>query len=136
MKNILRPFEGVDNISFGTERYKLRKIIEGDYKVIKRNEYAENTSDYYEELGFFVEYSKENICEAIEYINTSSLFYNEQNLFVLKFSVLKNKYKSLSSNIELEDEIGVTYHDLGFGVSCEFGTDNIESIIVFSSNYW
>ena len=136
MKNVLSPFVGVDNISFGSERNKLREIIESDYKIIKRNEYAENTSDYYEELGFFVEYSKDNICEAIEYTNTSNLFYDGQNLFALKFSALQNKYDSLSSNIELEDEIGVTYHDLGFGVSCEFGTDNIESIIVFSSSYW
>lgn len=136
MKNILRPFEGVDNISFGLKRNKLRTIIEGEYRVIKRNEYADNSSDYYEELGFFIEYSKDDICEAIEYTNTSSLYYNGINLFALKFSELQNKYQSLSSSIELEDEVGVTYHDLGFGVSFEFGTDNIESIIVFSNDYW
>ncbi len=136
MKNTLRPFEGVNNFSFGTERNDLRIAIQEDYVTIKRNEYAENTSDYYEELGFLIEYSKDNVCEAFEFTNTSNLYYNEQNLFELKFSVLKNKYGRLSSNIELEDEIGVTYHDLGFGVSCEYGTDVIESILVFSSNYW
>ena len=131
-KNILRPFVGVNDIFFGSKRNVLREKIEGNYKEIKRNEFAENTTDFYEKLGFFIEYSKDNICEAMEFTSESNLFHNGQDLFLLEFPSLERKYNEQSLNIEVEDEIGVTYYDLGFGVACEYGTDKIESIIVFS----
>ncbi len=136
MNNIIKPFKGVGDISFGTERSIIRKKICYNFKEIRRSEYAENTSDYFEENGVFIEYLKDNICEAIEFTRDSCLFYYDTELFSLTFSSIKKMFDKLSSNKEVEDEIGVTYFDLGIGIACEYGTDNIESIIVFSENYW
>jgi hypothetical protein len=98
MINKLKQFEGVGNILFGSKRTHLREIVEGTYKVIKRGEYAESTSDYYEELGFFIEYTKNNICEAIEFTSSSSLIYEGQDLFLLKYLELRRVFDERSTN--------------------------------------
>jgi hypothetical protein len=136
MKNTYKPFEGTNNVSFGDKRYEIRKKLNSNYKEFKRNQFSENTLDYFEELGFFILYSKEDICEAIEFTNNSNLYNNGENLFSLSYSELRNKYDNASSNIEEEDEVGITYHDLGFGANCECSTNKIESIIIFSKDYW
>ena len=136
MENTFKPFKGINTISFNDERQKIREKINLEYKEIKRNEFAENTSDYYEQLGFFVGYSNENLCDAIEFTNESNLYYNGENLLSLTYSSLRNTYDKNSSNKEEEEEVGVTYYDLGFGLTKEFETDKIESIIIFSENYW
>lgn len=136
MKYLYKPFIGIQDVSFGMQREAIRNILKSEYKEFMRNDYSDNSSDYYEKLGFFVEYSDKNICEAIEFTNKSNLIYNEEDLFSIGYVNLRNKYDKLSSKIEEEDEIGVTYHDLGFGVTCKFGADKIESIIIFSDSYW
>ena len=54
----------------------------------------------------------------------------------LSYSELRNKYDKISLKIEEEEQVGVTYHDLGFGFTKEFGSAKIESLIVFSKEYW
>jgi hypothetical protein len=136
MKNIAKLFIGTNKILFGDKRDIIRKKLDENCREIKRNEYAENTSDYFENLGFFVEYSKENICEAIEFTNQTSLYLDNQNLFLLKESAIRKKYDKISKKFEIEDEIGVTYYDVGFGFTVTFGTELLESIILFSKEYW
>lgn len=136
MKNTYKPLKGISDLSFGMTREEVRQSLNDKYTVIKRNEFAENTSDYYEERGFFVEYDENDICVGIEFTDSGNIHLDEVDLFTINFSELVNKYNKLSSNIEVEDEIGVTYHDLGFSATRKYDSDEIESILIFSKDYW
>lgn len=129
------PFQGTYQVHFGMSRTLVHEALGSDYTVIKRNQFAENSSDYYERLGLFIEYNIEGLCEAIEFTDSSNLYFEDQNLLDMSYSELRDKYDSLSTKIE-EEEVGVTYHDLGFGLTKVFGSNSIESMIIFSKEYW
>ncbi len=83
----------------------------------------------------YIEYDKRDICEALEFSNGVKLLYNDKDLFSYSFNDLRKRFDILSKKIEVEvDGSNITYHDLGFSVSAKDGI--IESILVFSKNYW
>lgn len=53
-----------------------------------------------------------------------------------KSNYLHKKFGSISQNMEIEDEIGFTYYDLGFGFNVVFGTEDIQTLIIFPDDYW
>lgn len=106
-KNIFLPFKGTDSISFGMNRETTRGLINSKYICLKRNEFAENTSDYYENEGFFIEFNVNDICEAIEFTNSGCLIYKDINLLRLSYTDIRSIYDSKSKNIEEEDDISV-----------------------------
>lgn len=136
MEYTFYPFKGIDLISFGDHREKIRETLNGGFEEIKRNEFAENTSDYYPELGFFVEYDQGQSCEAIEFTGAVQLRIDGKLIFSMSYSEVRNRFDPRSNQIEEEEGFGITYHDLGFGVTCEYGTDRIESVMFFSREYW
>ncbi|MBL6445374.1 hypothetical protein JMN32_03590 [Fulvivirga sp. 29W222] len=128
------PFKGTKKISFGMTRHEIRELLDSKYITFLRNEFAENTSDYYEEKGFFIEYNSEDICDAIEFVG-GSLIYEGKDLLTLKFEDLNMMFGTLSKKKEIEDDIGVTFYDLGFGAT-RSGDGSLESLIIFSETYW
>jgi len=137
MKNVYEPFGGTNMISFGESRDQIReKLCNHSFLEIKRNEFAENTVDYYENIGCFIEYSSDNICEAIEFIEGAYLIIQGEKIFQKSYSGLRQKYDAKSKLLEEEEGIGVTYHDLGFGITKKLDTDGIETVIIFSKGYW
>ncbi|RUA32714.1 MAG: hypothetical protein DSY77_11515, partial [Bacteroidetes bacterium] len=113
--NNFYPFRGIDKISFGERREDIRENICETYRSILRNEFAENTSDYYESLGFFVEYNSDNICNAIEFTNDSNLYFDGIDLLKKSYQEFVGQYDQISKNKDYESDIGVTFYDLGFG---------------------
>ena len=135
-KKIFYPFKGVETIEFGMTREKIRALLGSDYITFLRNEFSENTSDYYKDLNMFVQYNKDNICNALEFAAYNYLIHEGRNLFDFSYKQLTDRYGILSKEKNIEDEVGVTYYDLGFGASKKMFVDEIESIIVFSKEYW
>lgn len=130
------PFIGVGEIKFGTPRAELRKQLKSNYKEFKRNEFSENTTDFYEKESFFVEYDKDNCCEAIELSVTDiDLIFANKNLFSFTYDTLVGYFTGISLNYS-EDDFGINFFDLGFGASKSMNNDKIETVIVFSKNYW
>ena len=76
-------FEGIDVVKFDISRQAVRSSLNIEYNEILRNEFAENTSDYYSELGIFIEYSKDNRCQAIEFTDDCEVGYQDIELFSL-----------------------------------------------------
>lgn len=132
--NTFIPFYGTDMIAFGEERNNIREKLNLEYKEYLENEFAENTTDYFESLGLFIEYDHNNKCNAMVFEET--LFYEGINLMDLSFSRLKEIYDIRSTQREVEEEIGITYYDLGFGANKVFSRDEIQTIIIFSRDYW
>ena len=135
-KNIFVPFVGTLNIKFGEDREALRKKINCTFKNFLRNEFAQNTTDYYIKLGFFIEYNEQDRCHGIEFTKHSNLHFQGNDLFQNKYEELRDIFDSKSTYIEEEEGVGVTYRDLGFGISQEIEGEGIETIIIFTENYW
>lgn len=132
----LLPFKGIGKISFGMNRHECRLLLNSNFRTFKRNDFAKNTTDYFPDLNFFIEFDENDICQAIEFSSYNYLIYEGRNLFDFNFAELINYYNLFSQNNEIEEDESVTFFDLGFGASKAAENDNIESIIVFSDKYW
>lgn len=135
-KNKVTPFIGMNNVKFGMKREEIRSLIQDDYKTILRNQYAENTSDYYPDHFYFIEYNKNDEFEAIEFTKGSNVYMDDLNIINFTFSDIKYLFDKKSINIEEENEISVTYHDLGLSITKDFDSDSVETVLCFSKYYW
>jgi hypothetical protein len=134
-KNIFTPFIGLHDIRFGMNRITIREILGNNYKTFRRGA-VENTTDFYDEKGIFVEYDLLDNCNAIEFVNTTNLTYDFKNLFEYSYSTLVDIFTNKSLKADIEENKSVTYLDLGFGASKIDNSDKIEAIIIFSKDYW
>lgn len=130
------PFKGTQVLSFGMTRSQVRDILGKGYRSFLRNELAESATDYYEHQNLFIEYDKNDSCEALEFSKKGALLYEERDLFDFDYNELLYQYNPISKNKEIEGDFGVTYFDLGFGVTRSNDGNEIESIIIFSETYW
>lgn len=87
-------------------------------------------------MGLFVEYNSNDFCEVFVFEKTATAHYHGINLMKQKSNYLHKKFGSISQNMEIEDEIGFTYYDLGFGFNVVFGTEDIQTLIIFPDDYW
>jgi hypothetical protein len=134
-KNLFIPFKGIQNISFGMHKDAIRKILGESYQSFRRGS-SESTTDFYKDKGLFLLYDKNDLCNAIEFANSSNLYIDSQNIFEFNYSKLVEIYSEKSLNKDVEDGKGVTFLDLGFGVTKIDNIDKIETIIIFSNDYW
>lgn len=93
---------------------QLLEILGKAYKTFLRNQFAENTTDYYFKEGFFVEYDKNDSYVAIEFTNDCELYFNDRNLMKMTYNELRSQFDKQSKSYEIEEGSGVTYFDLGF----------------------
>ncbi len=144
--NIFKPFTGISGITFGMHKKAVRAKLNSSYRCFPKSEFEDSPPDHYEDLGFSVQYNASDICEGIEFFNTSNLYYNGINLLELNYPAIRKLFDDVSENKD-EDEYGVIYHDLGFSVgnSTQRGLvtselndtpDNISTILIFSKDYW
>lgn len=132
----LNPFGGIGIISFGMNRQQCRSVLKSTFRTFKRNEFANNLTDYFPDLKLFIEFDKDDNCHGIELISYSHLVYKGKNLFDLSFFEIVKYYSLISTKLEIEDGVSVTFFDLGFGASKAFENDSLETITVFSKKYW
>lgn len=83
--NMYKPFIGVNNLKFGKDRESLRAIFNFKQKEFLRNEFAENTTDFFVEEEFFLEFDKGNKLQAIEFTEDSELWLDEINILKIGF---------------------------------------------------
>jgi hypothetical protein len=134
-KNLFIPFKGIQDIYFGTHRNKIRKILGESYQNFRRGS-SENTTDFYKDRGLFFEFDQNDLCNAIEFANYSNLFIDSKNILEFSYSELVEIYSKKSVNKDIEEGKGITFLDLGFGVTKIDNADKIETIIIFSGDYW
>ncbi|GEM_PF-2855440 len=127
--------QGTEEIKFGSTRQVVRGILGNDFKEFIRNEFAENSSDFYSEKNVFVEYDASNVCDALEFSRGAKVEYLDKRLFEFSYSGLVDFFIGISTNFD-QDDFGATFYDLGFGASKNSETDEIETVILFSSSYW
>ena len=138
--NLFIPFKGiqikgVQNINFGMTRTEVRTIMGDLYKNFRRGA-AENTTDFYKDIGLFFEYDKNDLCNSIGFANYSNLFIESENILQYSYSELVHMYSKKSFKKDIEGDKSIIFLDLGFSVSKIDNTDKIESVGIFSSDYW
>lgn len=134
------PYKGVDNILFGDSRCQIRNILSNiPCKEFWKTTDSKNSTDQYDSIGILIYYTSDNICEAIEFYEPASPFFDRKNLLRLSYKSLIGWFKTLDTQIE-EDEVGFTSYKLG--ISC-YAPDKeedmnclAESILIFQHNYF
>jgi hypothetical protein len=63
---MIKPHEGVGPILFGMPMAEVRATIRSPYREFKRTPSSTTLTDSFGELGMFVCYSQDNLCEGIE----------------------------------------------------------------------
>lgn len=136
-QNEFKPFVGLYNIKFGIKRSIIRIVLKDEeYKIILRNQFAVNTTDYYPNKFYFIQYDEKDECESIEFTKGSNLYIEECDLFLLSYSHMRLIFDKKSNHIEIEDDVGVTYHDLGFSVTKDVESQGVETVMIFRKGYW
>lgn len=133
------PFLGLGELTFGASREHIRNVLgQYEFREFKRNEFAENYSDYYHSIGLFMEYNERNELEAIEVSedSNSNIQYEDKDLRTLTYIELKKMFDMSSKDKEEEGDIGVVYHDLGVSINRINRDDEHAIILLFSRGYW
>jgi hypothetical protein len=134
-KNYYEPFNGIQKVKFGMLKNEINLNLGVPTRCFKRGN-SDFFTDFYNELGFLIEYNINlNVC-AIEFPNYSNIYFHENNLFDYKFNELIDKFILISKDYKIIDNHGVTFFDLGIGVGNVYNSDSIESILIFSKDYW
>jgi hypothetical protein len=136
LKYELIPFKGIGIITFGMTRQQCRSALNSTHRTFKRNEFAKNFTDYFTDLKLFLEFDEDDICQGIELHSYSHLVYEGKHLFDFDFFEFKTYYSAFSKRYEIEQDVSVTFFDLGFGASKGSDNDSLETVTIFPEKYW
>jgi hypothetical protein len=129
MRYTIQPFIGVGEVKFGKDRNKIREFLGMKYE-------AKNDIDYYLEDDIILQYNENNELIFIELIATSDVIFSSHNLSMMKYENIRTIFDAISENIDEEDNFGVNYLDLGFGVSINIENKLIKTTSIFIKGYW
>lgn len=135
MEDEIKPFEGVGYFRFGTSRYEVRKSLDKPIKEFMRNNFAVNSCDIVGDQECFLEYDSNDLLEAVEFTSKREPVFVGKILFDMPYEELLEYFRGMSDKHEADD-FGVTFFDLGFGVSKDQRMGKTQSVIVFSKDYW
>lgn len=77
----INPHEGVDAIRFGMRRNEVERALRVKPKRGRRNQFELSDHDFFEPLGMFVYYDREDRCNAIEFTGAATVSYEGFDLF-------------------------------------------------------
>lgn len=133
----IRPYAGVGKIDFTMTPAEVRKVLHTKVKASKKG--GEIPSDFFEDLGIFVDYRTPGICEAVEFAGPASPTLQGRQLIGKSYRSISEWIKKLDPDVLLEDA-GLKSHKFGFGLYAPSANKNpelpIEGVIVFDRYYY
>lgn len=127
MKFVFVPNESIGEIMFGIDRNEIKAILNGFRGAFKKNKFSKNTAD---DFGYcHVYYDVNNKCNAVEFFAPNELLYNDENLFDMNETDLKNVFP------DIIEEYG-SYISLKYSIGVVFNDNKIESILVGCKDYY
>lgn len=124
------PLNTINNLNFGMRRDDLRKSLNMEYQVFKKNEFSKNTTDDYGD--FHIYYDENDRLEAIEFFDGEyEIIMNEIVLMPSNINELKEKIKSL--NPDEENHYIDVINSIGIEVDVE---GNVISVLVAKKGYY
>lgn len=134
----IKPHLGVGKITFNMTRAEVRRILDADVKPSKKSS-GETPSDFFEELGIFVDYRTPDTCTAVEFAGPASPTFKGRKLLKEPYRTTSDWIKQLDPDVVLEDA-GLKSYKFGFGLYAPSANKNpefpIEGVIVFDKGYY
>lgn len=139
MKFDIIPYKFVGNIKFNMSREEVRKILGEPSSTFKRNEFSESQSDSYDDYCFFVEYDKNDKCNAFEGWEGSKIMYQGKVLMEHSYEELYEDFINIDEHLEVDEE-GFTSYKCGISIWApdkeEEPNKPCESILIFRKDYF
>jgi hypothetical protein len=119
------PFESFGDIKFGQHYVEVRKMLDAPFTQQYFDSDAKSFTDYFDELGFKVEYDKDNLVLGIEAYNDGNFDFvlGEKNLSKIPFDEIRSYLNSMVNDVE-PYSIGFYSPSLGFAVCNDACSDD------------
>ena len=129
MKKItVQPLVGFANVTFGMERVKVRKLLEGFQKEFQKSPFDTTKVD---DFGYcHIYYNNDDKCEAVEFFSEVEIQINGQKVSPGKVEVIKKNTPDL-----IEDEDGF-WISKGSSIGITAPDGAIETILFGCTNYY
>jgi hypothetical protein len=110
------PFVKYDLIEFGMSFTDVRKLLNAPYSEWRFDATSVTFSDYFDTLGFKIEYDKENKVLAIETFNNMKkpVYFMSKNLTAMTYAQLKRFFKKIDPDIA---PFSIGFHSEKFEIS-------------------
>ena len=127
-KIIVQPLVGFANVTFGMERVKVRKLLDGFQKEFQKSPFDPTKVD---DFGYcHIYYDNDDKCEAVEFFTEVEIQINGQKVSPGKVEAIKKITPDL---IEDEDGFWISKGS-SIGITAPDGT--IEAILLGCTNYY
>lgn len=129
-KFIIKPYEQVGKMKFGMKREEVRSLL-GEFKEFRKTKSSINTTDSFGNYHIF--YDKNDIFEAIEIFEEDQVVFENKNILEMTLEEAKSFLKQSDDNLVVTNDSIVSNT---IGLSIYAPNDEIESILVFSKDYF
>jgi hypothetical protein len=110
------PYISFGEIQFGEDYLAVRKRLNSPFSQVYFDENAKTFSDYFDELGFKMEYDLANTVLSIETFNDMSnpFYFLSSNLTPMTYAQLEQLFKANDLNVE---PFSIGFYSPKFGIS-------------------
>lgn len=128
----IKPFVGVGTLVFGQQRDSVRDILGEKYHSFKKT-VDENETDAYAALGLHLYYDNDNCLQYIEAFQPADIEFSGISLLARPIAKVFIELQECGCD-GAEDDIGVVYASLGFGLVVSDGV--VDGVGVFRKGYY
>jgi hypothetical protein len=113
------PYISFGDIQFGDHYEKVRKYLNSPFSQVYFDAESKTFSDYFDELGFKIEYDEANMVLSIETFNDMNFSVNflSNNLTPMTYAQLQQLFKANDPNVE---PFSIGFYSPKFGISICF----------------
>jgi hypothetical protein len=138
MTLVIRPNEGVGEITFGMSQQEVRRAMGGMNPLLKATD-SSIPADFYPDRSMIIHYSADGVVEAIEIGGERSTTLMNRTLIGQPFDEILQWMRSIDPRTEA-DEAGLTSFRFGVGVYAPHAVkspqDPVEGVIAFRPGYY
>jgi hypothetical protein len=110
------PFVGFGDIKFGAKRAEVITLLNTEYQQVRHNPEDKRFCDYYDSLGFKVEYGADLTVISIEIFNDMGFpfLFMKKNLTPMSYAKLERFFKKIDSKVE---SFSIGFYAPSWGIS-------------------
>lgn len=135
----IEPYVGVGPIRLGMTRAQVRAVVPSPAHEFMLSPQSPSPTDAFDELGIHVEYSAQDVCEAVEMFKITSPTLFGRTLMGEDFEKLVLWLREMDPALEI-DRAGLISKVLGIALYAPAGPDEphkpVEAVLVFRRNYY
>jgi hypothetical protein len=139
MDFVIIPHKSFGNIPFGLHRNEIRELLKEPNIEFYRNQFSKTPTDFFENLGLFIAYDEDFLCEAIEIVKPANPILFTIELLNLPYASVEEQVAEWDDGLEIM-YTGFTSYKFGIGAYAPNREDSpnevSESVIVFKKGYY